>query len=137
MKIEKMCSDIFYFCKKLILTWRTFACSLWAQEYCEYFPLLPKYKIIISYLRAEPEISKEARSGQYQPRKFNDFLAWWRHMYFLLFLRSSEAVLVESADRFPFYCVVAWSLSGTRITELLARKQPAGLFINIDEILSY
>ena len=35
MKMEKICLDIFYFCEELILTWRTFACRLWAQKYCE------------------------------------------------------------------------------------------------------
>ena len=33
MKMEKICLDIFYFCEELLLTWRTFACHLWAQKY--------------------------------------------------------------------------------------------------------
>ena len=31
-------------------------------------------KLLLVILREEPEISKEARSGQHQPTKFNDFL---------------------------------------------------------------
>ena len=43
-------------------------------------------------------------------------------------LRSFAAVLAKSAFRLPVYFLVARSSSGTRITELLARKQAAGLF---------
>ena len=88
-----------------------------------FLPLFPNVELFIMILRAEPEILKEARNGN--TSLFEDFPGCSSVMLTYFCTRFSQIC------RLPFYFLVALSSPGTRITEILARKQPAGLFIII------
>ena len=67
MKMEKISMEIWLFYEELVLRWRTLACSLLAQKYFEYFPLL-----LISPSPPEIEIYLQLFLGQgqrYQKRR--------------------------------------------------------------------
>ena len=71
-------------------------------------------ELFIIVLREEQEISKEARSGQHQLGKFDDFLGWCCHTFcYSHGVLSLSKICLQTVERVPEMSVVCVTLKNS------------------------
>ena len=146
-----LCTELTLFCIKLPEPAFIWTNQIWviifmyviSTEIFRIFPAIFDFshscrniELFIVILRAEPEISKEARRGN--SSEFEDFLGLMVSYVLSVILREFwsrfSKICLQISILFSRCMIIVWNANNRAF---LAKQQPAGLFINIDEILSY